>query len=105
MKGQHHGGLNLRGFQNLNLIGEIEKWWSAFDFQGSPSLVWWLKMKALKVKLKKWNEEIFGRLDKQIQELSEEIQAIELGEEAGVLTDEMKLKKENLNVELKEKLR
>ena len=46
------------GFKEL-----ITDWWNNFEFRGTSSFVLTEKIKALKVKLKAWNQEVFGRVE------------------------------------------
>jgi len=47
--------LRVEGFSDL-----IKKWWQEEDVQGYASYVIARKLKGVKVKLKKWNKEVFG---------------------------------------------
>ncbi|KAL6321189.1 hypothetical protein AAG906_015533 [Vitis piasezkii] len=55
------GGGNMwlkeEGFKEL-----LKGWWQGFNFSGSYSFVLSEKLKALKVKLKNWNKEAFGKV-------------------------------------------
>ena len=55
--------LKEEGFHNL-----IADWWTSFVYQGSRSYVVMEKLKALKVKLKTWNKEIFGNVEEKKKE-------------------------------------
>ena len=37
-------------------MGKVKNWWDSYQFQGTPSYRMAMKLKALKVDLKKWNE-------------------------------------------------
>ena len=52
--------LKVEGFKDL-----ITDWWQSFDFMGTHSYVMMEKMRALKVKLKAWNKEVFGNVEEQ----------------------------------------
>jgi hypothetical protein len=41
-------------------LGSYWKRWDSYHFQGSPSFILGSKLKALKIDLKKWNEEELG---------------------------------------------
>jgi hypothetical protein len=41
-------------------VDQMKLWWKYYQFHGCPSYVLACKLKALKVDLQKWNEEIFG---------------------------------------------
>ena len=67
------GGAYARGsvpfrFENMWLKAEgftslILDWWNNLEFKGSGSYVLMERLKALKVKLKSWNREVFGRVE------------------------------------------
>ena len=59
----------------------VENWWNNFRFHGSPSKIFWLKQKALKEELKKWNKEVFGRVDQRLKEIMVLIEALETTED------------------------
>jgi hypothetical protein len=40
----------------------VKRWWGSCIYEGRPSYVFARKLKALKVDLKKWNEEVFGNV-------------------------------------------
>ena len=37
----------------------VKRWWDSYIFHGTPSYILACKLKALKMDLKKWNEEVF----------------------------------------------
>jgi hypothetical protein len=41
-------------------VDQVKLWWQSYHFHGCPSFVLACKLKALKVDLRKWNEEVFG---------------------------------------------
>jgi hypothetical protein len=52
-------------FENMWLksegfVDQVKLWWQSYHFHGCPSFVLACKLKALKVDLRKWNEEVFG---------------------------------------------
>ncbi|RVW45209.1 hypothetical protein CK203_067527 [Vitis vinifera] len=49
--------LKEEGFKEL-----LKGWWQGFNFSGSYRFVLSEKLKALKVKLKNWNKEVFGKV-------------------------------------------
>ena len=67
------GGSNDRGlapfrFKNMWLKADdfkdrIAEWWENFVFRGTNSYVIAEKLKVLKLELKSWNKEVFGRLE------------------------------------------
>lgn len=54
-------------------VDQVKLWWKSYQFQGSPSYVLACKLKALKVGLKKWNNENFGNVGKRKNELMDGI--------------------------------
>ena len=60
--------LKEEGFHSL-----IADWWTSFDYQGSRSYVVMEKLKALKVKLKIWNKEIFSNVEERKKEALQKI--------------------------------
>jgi hypothetical protein len=63
-------------------------WWGGYDFQGSPSFVLAIKLKALKEDLKQWNKETFGDIRLKLLELMRELRILESKENQGKLTEE-----------------
>ena len=67
-------------FENMWLKAEglkerVKKWWDSCIFFGTPSYIMACKLKALKLDLKKWNEEVFGNVGvKRNQPMSELIE-------------------------------
>jgi hypothetical protein len=57
-------------FENTWLV---KHWWDSYSFQGTPSYVLACKLKALKHDLKKWNEEVFGNVERNKRKLFEEL--------------------------------
>ncbi|GFY91209.1 hypothetical protein Acr_07g0014050 [Actinidia rufa] len=64
--------LQVKGFREL-----VRKWWEGYEVLGSPShrLAW--KLRLLKEDLKRWNREVFGRVETSLATLTEELQALE----------------------------
>ena len=50
--------LKTKGFESF-----IDGWWKSFDVRGGSSFVVAEKLKVLKIKLKGWNKEVFGRVE------------------------------------------
>jgi hypothetical protein len=44
-------------------VDRVRRWWFSYNFQGSPSFILASKLKALKVDLKIWNEEVFDNVE------------------------------------------
>jgi len=56
-------------FENMWLkaegfVGKVKQWWDSYSFQGTPSFAFACKLKALKKDLKIWNEEVFGKVER-----------------------------------------
>jgi len=49
--------------QEEGFVDRVRLWWASYSFQGSPSFVLAQKLKALKVDLKSWNEQLFGNVE------------------------------------------
>jgi hypothetical protein len=81
-------------------VGLVKQWWDSYSFQGTPRYVLACKLKALKLDLKKWNEEIFGNVERNKKKLFEDLQALNAVEESRVLIEEELLKKAKLVREL-----
>jgi hypothetical protein len=56
----------------------VEQWWDSYHFQGSLSFIVASKLKALKVDLGKWNEEVFGDVGRKKKILWEEVCAFDI---------------------------
>jgi hypothetical protein len=72
--GSQREGKRYFKFENMWLksdgfVGQVQRWWESYDFQGLPSYVLAHKLKALKVDLKIWNAEVFGDVGKKKNEL------------------------------------
>lgn len=55
-------------FENMwlkadNFDSLVEEWWKSFKVRGAASYVISAKLKSLKVKLKIWNKEVFGKVE------------------------------------------
>jgi hypothetical protein len=46
-------------------VEHVKKGWMSYNFQGYPSFILVLMLGAMKMDLKKWNEEVFGNIGKQ----------------------------------------
>ncbi|XP_026438068.1 uncharacterized protein LOC113336633 [Papaver somniferum] len=53
--------------QDDSLRGLMETWWHSFSFTGTPGFILAKKMQALKEKLKVWNRDVFGKIDRLVQ--------------------------------------
>lgn len=43
-------------------MGKVKSWWDSYLFYGTPSYSLAMKLNALKVNLKRWNEKEFGNV-------------------------------------------
>jgi hypothetical protein len=62
-------------------------------FQGMPSYVLAHKLKALKLDLKRWNEEVFGNIERNKRILIEDLQVFDRHEESRALDEEELVRK------------
>jgi hypothetical protein len=62
-------------------------------FQGMPSYVLAHKLKALKFDLKRWNEEVFGNIERNKRILIEDLQVFDRHEESRALDEEELVRK------------
>jgi len=81
-------------------VGLVKHWWDSCSFQGTPSYVLACKLKALKQDLKKWNEEVFGNVERNKRKLFEELQAFDTIEGSRTLVEEELLKKTEIVSEI-----
>ncbi|XP_026431923.1 uncharacterized protein LOC113329172 [Papaver somniferum] len=76
-------------FMENGFLQLLEDWWLSFCFAGTPSTVLWLKLKALKEKLKVWNKEVFGHTTTKLNIILSNIQTLDLlGEDNGLTEEE-----------------
>jgi endonuclease/exonuclease/phosphatase family metal-dependent hydrolase len=65
-------------FENMWLKADgfkekVKEWWDSYIFYGTPGYIMACKLKALKVDLKKWNEEVFGNVGVKKNKLMSEL--------------------------------
>uniref|UniRef100_A0A2N9F8S0 Uncharacterized protein n=1 Tax=Fagus sylvatica TaxID=28930 RepID=A0A2N9F8S0_FAGSY len=65
-------------FENMWLKADgfkerVKEWWDSYIFYGTPGYIMACKLKALKVDLKKWNEEVFGNVGVKRNKLMSEL--------------------------------
>jgi hypothetical protein len=92
-------------FENMWLkaegfVGKVKHWWDSYSFQGTPSFAFACKLKALKKDLKIWNEEVFGKVERNKRKLFEELQAFDAIEESRALVEEELQKKTEIVIEI-----
>jgi hypothetical protein len=76
------GGKKYFKFENMWLksegfVDQVKAWWGSYLFEGLPSFVLANKLKSLKMDLKKYNEEVFGDIERK-KELLEGIQELDV---------------------------
>jgi hypothetical protein len=84
--GDFHGGSRPFKFENMWLKSEgfvdrVKQWWDSYLFQCSPGFILVNKLKALKADLKRWNEDIFGNVDRKKKILLQELHVFYVIEE------------------------
>ena len=92
-------------FENMYLKAEdfVERGrllWDSYQFYSSSSYILANKLNALKVDLKKWNEEEFGNVTLKKNQLLQEINEFDSTEENRPLSAEEKVKKELVKADL-----
>ena len=87
--------LKAEGFVDL-----VKQWWDSYVFQGTPSFVLACKLKALKMNLKTWNEEVFGNIDSNKRMLLDELRMLDGFEESRALDLEEFIRKAEVVREL-----
>jgi hypothetical protein len=76
--------------QEDGFVERVRLWWESYSFQGSPSFVLAQKLKALKVDLKSWNEQVFGNVESLKLARLEELCALDrLEEERGLDSEDL----------------
>jgi hypothetical protein len=92
-------------FENMWLKKEgfgalVKQWWDSYQFQGSPSFIFACKIKALKLDLKKWNEEVFGNIECNKSKLLDDLRELDAIEEDRALDSAELAKKGEVSREL-----
>jgi len=85
-------------FENMWLQAEgfeeqVKRWWGSYIYEGTPSFVFARKLKALKVDMKKWNEEVFGNVGVQKKELEKGLSELDMIAEERPLSEEENIKR------------
>ena len=83
----------LMWFKDPSLDELLRNWWSDFRFEGNAGFVLFSKLRALKKKLKEWNEISFGRVDLKLDSLLAVISSINLEEEISTLDEDTRRKR------------
>uniref|UniRef100_A0A2N9GXK7 Reverse transcriptase domain-containing protein n=1 Tax=Fagus sylvatica TaxID=28930 RepID=A0A2N9GXK7_FAGSY len=92
-------------FENMWLKADgfkerVKEWWASYIFYGTPSYIMACKLKALKVDLKKWNEEVFGNVGVKRNKLMSELEELDAVADLRQLTGEESQKKAQIVVDL-----
>ena len=92
-------------FENMSLkadgfVDKVRSWWEVYTFWGSPSFRIASKLKALKLDLKKGNEEEFRNVESRMRKLWKDLNDLDLIADCRPLTDEEILEKDRLCTEL-----
>ncbi|KAH7834405.1 hypothetical protein Vadar_015625 [Vaccinium darrowii] len=85
-------------------VERVGEWWNNYSVIGKPSFVLAKKLKMLKEDLRKWNIEIFGRLEFQKGKVVDVISHWDLEEQVRDLSEEEKLLRDNAKEEFGEDL-
>ncbi|XP_057477777.1 uncharacterized protein LOC130765384 [Actinidia eriantha] len=104
-EGGMHRGLAPFRFENMWLQVEgfrdfIRNWWEKYEVSGSPSYCLARKLRLLKEDLKRWNREVFGRVEIRLATLTEELQALESEEYFSGLSDVERDRRVEMKVEI-----
>jgi hypothetical protein len=75
--------LKVEGFVAL-----LKQWWDSYVFQGMLSFVFACKIKALKMNLKTWNEEVFRNIGRNKRNLLEDLRMFDVHEESRAFDEE-----------------
>jgi hypothetical protein len=84
--------------ESERFMERVKHWWDFYRFQGSSSFNVASKVKALKVDLRQWNEEVFGDVGRKKKIFWEEV--FDIIEEERALGDEERMKKAEVLSEL-----
>ena len=79
---------------------KVRTWWESYHFQGSPSFWFASKLKALKLDLKKWNDEEFGNVEGKMNKLWKNLEVLDLLADSRLLSYDETLEKEQLRIDL-----
>ncbi|GFZ14619.1 hypothetical protein Acr_24g0008090 [Actinidia rufa] len=87
--------LQVEGFKDL-----ITKWWQGYSVYGSPSYCLARKLRLLKEDLKRWNIEIYGRVETRLANLTEELKVLESKKNSPGLSDGERDRRMELKAEI-----
>ncbi|XP_026399042.1 uncharacterized protein LOC113294884 [Papaver somniferum] len=75
-------------FLENGFVEMLENWWNSFCFTGTPSEIFWLKLKELKGLLRVWNKDTFGHTTTKLQNIFSDIQVIDSVSESVCLSQD-----------------
>ncbi len=78
----------------------VRGWWEHYKFEGTPSFIMAKKLKALKLDLKKWNEEVFGHMRHRRNILMLELDKLDVMVEQRPLSEDKKSQKDRIITDL-----
>jgi hypothetical protein len=99
-RGKRPFKFEIMWLQEDGFVERVRLWWESYSFQGSPSFVLAKKLKALKVDLKSWNEQVFGNVKYLKLARLEELRALDRIEEERGLDPEEFLRKNSIASDL-----
>ncbi|OVA12910.1 hypothetical protein BVC80_1803g35 [Macleaya cordata] len=81
----------LMWLKSETLPALIEEWWSEKIFRGNPGYIFCKKLQHVKDRIKVWNLDTFGRVDKRMDQLLSKIAEIDGIEEQRTISQEEKM--------------
>ncbi|XP_026416535.1 uncharacterized protein LOC113311968 [Papaver somniferum] len=75
-------------FSHPEFLSNLQLWWNALSFTGSPSYILSKKLQNFKFFLKRWSRETYGQVETNKEELTRSINAHNMLEENSVLSDQ-----------------
>ncbi|XP_026452200.1 uncharacterized protein LOC113352613 [Papaver somniferum] len=60
-------------FLEASFLSLLKQWWTSFSCSGSASFIMAKKLQLLKEQIKKWNKEVFGRIDRRNEKILADI--------------------------------
>jgi hypothetical protein len=85
-------------------VEQLKRWWGSYIYEGTSSHVLAQKLKALKVDLKKWNEEVFGNVGMQKKEMEKGLCELDMIAEERPLSEDETIKKEEYSRSLEQSI-
>ncbi|XP_026410101.1 uncharacterized protein LOC113305236 [Papaver somniferum] len=77
-------------FLDPSFLPLLEEWWNSFSLNGSPGFVLAKKLQALKAKIKIWNKEVFGNIERKCEKTLLEISSLDqLGDDDVLSTSQV----------------